>query len=370
MIPLNKPGAINNWGTTEFSFDQLSQKSELTFLSSAIDGLNLIYKYLKEKKGSLRVGVSPLTCFQAIYPIVAHGHIPVFIDVDEHTFNIDPSKLNKIDAVQAIHIGGNPCKMDTIQQWADDNQAIIIEDCAQAMGASFNGKYLGNFGDFSVFSLVKNLYTPAGGLLISKSPTQNYNLDNPSVSWKIYKSIKYSIEKKCSFQSIWNPIYFMLLNLKGDKAIGSINRPTAYKLPKALIDKSKVSIRYLEEMNSRRYKNARLFIDSAHEYYIPQAIQKNGISNYNRVMFYLKGKYAKDEIIKLRKVGIAANNLLQNYLCGFQEHISHDTILSRYYEQKKLPIYNELFPHIITIPNSPFLSNKEISHISSCLKRI
>ena len=66
---------------------------------------------------------------------------------------------------------------------------------------------------------------------------------------------------------------------------------------------------------------------------------------------------------KIRKKGVAANNLTQNYMCGYQAHISKDYLLGKYYQDSGLDVYNSIYNKIIAIPSSPFLTNKEIKHI-------
>lgn len=111
MIPLNKPcikSASGKYGDyADFMFSNFRGLNSYV-LSSAADGLHLIYKSLYEKRGTLKVGVSPLACFQAIYPIVQNGHIPVFVDIDDKTFNMDIDNLMKypvVDVLEVIHLG-------------------------------------------------------------------------------------------------------------------------------------------------------------------------------------------------------------------------------------------------------------------------
>lgn len=205
MIPLNKPcikSASGKYGDyADFMFSNFRGLNSYV-LSSAADGLHLIYKSLYEKRGTLKVGVSPLACFQAIYPIVQNGHIPVFVDIDDKTFNMDIDNLMKypvVDVLEVIHFGGNPNEMDVLCEWARNKHVLLIEDCAQALGAYYKGKMVGNFGDYSVFSLIKNLYSISGGLLLSKGMmTHTYPLLPEQIV--LYKRIKRFLEAHCSYK--------------------------------------------------------------------------------------------------------------------------------------------------------------------------
>lgn len=92
------------------------------------------------------------------------GATPVFVEPDIRTYNIDPSKIEekiteKTKAIMPVHLYGQPCDMDPILEIAKKHSLYIIEDCAQAHGATYKGKVIGSFGDAAGFSFYpgKNL---------------------------------------------------------------------------------------------------------------------------------------------------------------------------------------------------------------------
>lgn len=92
------------------------------------------------------------------------GAVPVFVEPDIRTFNLDPSKIEekiteKTKALMPVHLYGQPCDMDPIMELAAKHQLFVIEDCAQAHGALYKGKKIGTFGDAAGFSFYpgKNL---------------------------------------------------------------------------------------------------------------------------------------------------------------------------------------------------------------------
>ncbi len=96
--------------------------------------------------------------------IVLAGGIPVFADIEEEYYTIDPVKVReaitpKTKAIIAVHIYGQPCNMDALLSIAKEYQIPLIEDCAQAHGAEYKGKKIGSIGDVSCFSFypTKNL---------------------------------------------------------------------------------------------------------------------------------------------------------------------------------------------------------------------
>jgi perosamine synthetase len=116
--------------------------------------------------------VSPAFTFIATAnSILYQGLRPVFADVDERTFNIDPESLaevvtRKTRAVIGVHLYGQPFDMKAVGQICDDNNMILIEDCAQAHGALYDGKKVGGFG-IGCFSFypTKNMTTGEGGMI-------------------------------------------------------------------------------------------------------------------------------------------------------------------------------------------------------------
>jgi len=116
--------------------------------------------------------ISPAFTFIATAnSILYQGSKPVFADVDEKTFNIDPDDLlekitPKTRAVIGVHLYGQPFDLKAVSQICEDHHLTLIEDCAQAHGAEFEGKKVGSFG-IGCFSFypTKNMTTGEGGLI-------------------------------------------------------------------------------------------------------------------------------------------------------------------------------------------------------------
>ncbi len=102
------------------------------------------------------------------------GAVPVFVDIEPDTFNIDPNAIeaaitSKTKAVVPVHLFGQPADMQRIKAICDQHDLKLIEDCAQSFGASIKGKQTGSFGDVGCFSFFpsKNLGAFGDGGLIS-----------------------------------------------------------------------------------------------------------------------------------------------------------------------------------------------------------
>ena len=118
---------------------------------------------------------TPFTFFATAESISNVGAIPVFADIDERTFNIDPEQIQaaitpRTRAIMPVHLYGNPCEMDRIMEIAEANDLKVIEDCAQSFGARYRGKQTGTIGDVGAYSFfpTKNLGACGdGGLLVT-----------------------------------------------------------------------------------------------------------------------------------------------------------------------------------------------------------
>ncbi|HOX77104.1 MAG TPA: DegT/DnrJ/EryC1/StrS family aminotransferase [Bacteroidales bacterium] len=152
-------------------FSDLTGKKYILVTNSCRTALYMAYQSLGIKG---EVITSPLTCKVALDPIIESGNTLVFADINTGDLNIVPGDIehritDKTIAIQAIHLGGVACKMDRILSLAKQRNLIVIEDCAQSLGAYYNGKPSGSFGDVSCFSLIKNAYGIGGGILATNS---------------------------------------------------------------------------------------------------------------------------------------------------------------------------------------------------------
>ncbi|KAB7514661.1 aminotransferase class I/II-fold pyridoxal phosphate-dependent enzyme [Halosegnis rubeus] len=124
-----------------------------------------------------RVVTTPFSFISSSNTIRLAGAEPVFADISRESFNLDPDSVRKIaeeqdvDAILAVHLYGLPCNMEALSSIAADHDLHLIEDCAQAHGATYNGQRVGSFGDVGCFSFypTKNMTTGEGGMVTTDS---------------------------------------------------------------------------------------------------------------------------------------------------------------------------------------------------------
>lgn len=115
-----------------------------------------------------------------IFPIIQNSSVPVFVDIELKTCNIDTSQLeealsNKTKAVILAHTLGNPFNIEELKQFCDDNNLWLIEDNCDALGSKYQDRYTGSFGDISTYSFypAHHITMGEGGALLTNDEKLN-----------------------------------------------------------------------------------------------------------------------------------------------------------------------------------------------------
>lgn len=118
--------------------------------------------------------VPPYTFTSTATCVLMHNAIPVFADVDDEVYGLDPKAVERVispltRAMIPVHLFGHPVDLDGLMALAQKHDLKVIEDCAQAPGAKYKGRLVGTIGDCGIFSFTenKNITTGEGGMLIT-----------------------------------------------------------------------------------------------------------------------------------------------------------------------------------------------------------
>jgi dTDP-4-amino-4,6-dideoxygalactose transaminase len=167
-------------------------------VGNGLDALILSIEALELPSRS-EILVASNTYIATIIAIIRTGHIPILVEPDPNTYNIDPKKLKEnlssnTKAICITHLYGKPCKMNDITSFVNEHNLFLIEDCAQSHGAAFREKKTGTFGIAGCFSFypTKNLGGFGdGGAIV----TNNENFADKIIHLRNYGSkIKYQNE--------------------------------------------------------------------------------------------------------------------------------------------------------------------------------
>ncbi|SEN65654.1 UDP-4-amino-4,6-dideoxy-N-acetyl-beta-L-altrosamine transaminase [Paenibacillus sp. OV219] len=117
---------------------------------------------------------TPVTFLASSNCVLYMGGKPVFADIDSQTYNLDPAQIeakltDRTKAIIAVDFTGQPAEMDRIEMIARDHGLTIIHDAAHSLGASYQGRKVGTFGDMTMFSFhpVKHITTGEGGMIVT-----------------------------------------------------------------------------------------------------------------------------------------------------------------------------------------------------------
>jgi dTDP-4-amino-4,6-dideoxygalactose transaminase len=151
----------------EREFAEWSGSARAVGVFNGTVALDLALKALGVGKGD-EVVVTPRTFIASVSCVINAGATPVFADVDRDSGNIHPESVARVitgrtRAIIPVHLGGWPCEMAGFRALADQHGLVLIEDCAQAHGASIDGRMVGTFGEVGAWSFCQDKIITTGG---------------------------------------------------------------------------------------------------------------------------------------------------------------------------------------------------------------
>ena len=209
-------------------------------LSCGTAALHMAVKLAGVKQGD-KVFCSDMTFDATVNPVVYEGGVPVFIDTEYDTWNMDPVALEKafelypeVKVVVAVHLYGVPGKVDEIRAICEKHNAIIIEDAAESLGATYKGKQTGNFGKFGCISFNGNkiITGSTGGMLLT---------DNKEAAEKVRKWSTQSREN-----APWYQHEELGYNYRMSNVIAGVVRGQLPYLEEHIAQKKAIYMRYKE----------------------------------------------------------------------------------------------------------------------------
>ncbi len=310
-------------------------------VSSGTSGLHLSMLGLGVKDGD-EVIVPDKTFISTANAAIYCNAKPVFCDVDEHAFQIDPTKLKKLitkktRAIIPVHLAGNVCEMDEILEIAQGSNIPIVEDAAHAHGSTYKGKKAGSFGKLGVFSLYpdKIMASSDGGILVTNDKS-------------IYEKI-------------------MLLRNVGRKNLGKYDFSVIgynYRMNEIQAILAAEQLRLLPHMIKRRREIAAIY-DS--ELATMRMLRIQQIQPYVKSAYYayvlrlIKGNL-EELRKKLAKHGIESSPMFASlHKTGPYQKLSDKT---------KCPVSEKLDNQTFTIPLHPGMTNIQVNYVIKNIKKI
>lgn len=174
----------NNGNKNKELLENLKQYLSVNHLSLFSNGTLALILGIKSLGLSGEVITTPFTFPATVQALDWCGITPVFCDVEPDTLNLDPSKIEPLitertSAILGVHVFGNPCDVEAIQNIADKYHLKVVYDAAHAFGVEYKGKPIGQYGDLTMFSFhaTKLFNTVEGGAVVFKDRLLTRKLD-------------------------------------------------------------------------------------------------------------------------------------------------------------------------------------------------
>jgi dTDP-4-amino-4,6-dideoxygalactose transaminase len=343
--------------TNEFEerFSEYIGSEHAVALNSCTSALFLSLKVMNVGRGD--EVILPSFTFAATANVVVHcGAKPVFADIDPKKFLIDPEDVEakmtkKTKAIIVVHYAGQPAEMDKIMNIANKYGIKVIEDAAHAAGSAFeNGKKVGGSGNLTCFSFyaTKPMTTGEGGMITLNDISLSDRLKRLRLhgmdqdAWKRYLDDKYAKW----YYEVTEPGYKF--------NISDINSALGIE-----------QLRKLDSMNEKRRKVAESYNEHLKELDMVLPFIRQNVKSSYHLYPVLLGKFNREKFIvdmAKRGIGTSVHFIPLHTMPYYQEAWG--------YKRGDLPVTEDVFNRIVSLPVHPYLDEEKINYITDSIKDI
>jgi perosamine synthetase len=318
-----------------------------TAVSNGTAALHLALLALGTKQGD-EVIVPNLTFASPANMVALTGARPVFADVAKEYWCIDPQKArkkitSKTKAITVVHLYGHPARMDELLELANEYNIPVIEDCAEAHGAEFEGKKVGSFGSVNTFSFYANkiITTGEGGMVVT-------NDEEIASKVKILKDHGMTEEKRFWHETIG--FNYRMTNLQAALGVAQLKK--------------------IDNLINRKREIARIYRELLDD--------TEGVTSHPEMSWAKNVYWMYSILVDAKKYGASRDDLMGR--------LAKEGVETRrfFYPLHGLPAYdpfngnvNEEFPvseHLsnvgINLPSGPKIGDKDIEHVGTLIKDI
>ncbi|HPE10635.1 MAG TPA: DegT/DnrJ/EryC1/StrS family aminotransferase [Saprospiraceae bacterium] len=312
---------------------------------------------------------TPFTFFATAEAISCVGAKPVFVDVENDTFNIDPTQIKhaitpKTKAIIPVHVFGNPADMGQIREIAEKNSIVVIEDACQAIGGVYKKQKVGSLGDAACFSFfpTKNLGAYGDGGLIT---TNDEKIAIILTAMRMHGS-------GLAGEEAYNALHGLSTDMTLDVADETIYNPKKYynylighnsRLDAIQAAILRVKLKYLDLWNKKRNEKAAYYTDNLREINIsPQYIPEENFSAYH--LYVIQADDRNTVVDKLNK-----NHIATGIYYPIPLHLQ--TVYNDLgYSRGDLPNAEYLSERTFAIPLYPEITVYEQDYVIDVLKKV
>lgn len=338
-------------------------------VGNGTDALIIALKSLGIKEGD-EVITTDYTFFATAEAIRFIGATPVFCDVELDTYNIDPSQIEekiteKTKAIICVHLFGNACKMDEINDIAKRHNLYVVEDAAQAINSQYNGKNVGNLGDVACFSFfpTKNLGCFGDGGMITTNDDDLATImralkvhgsgENGMKAYAILNDEEVEVvEQNSGDNTVYNPLkyynYLIGHNSRLDEIQAAILR---------------IKLKHLDEYTENRRSISHKYIDALKDTSLVMPTETEGGKHVFH-LFILQSENREEIESKLKEKGIATGTYYKVPM-----HLQK-AFNDLGYKKGDFPNAEYLSERTFAIPLFPEMNDEEREYIINSIKEI
>ncbi|MDU4732500.1 DegT/DnrJ/EryC1/StrS family aminotransferase [Finegoldia magna] len=338
-------------------------------VGNGTDALIIALKSLGIKEGD-EVITTDYTFFATAEAIRFVGATPVFCDVELDTYNIDPSQIeekitDKTKAIICVHLFGNACKMDQINDIAKRHNLYVIEDAAQAINSQYKGKNVGNLGDVACFSFfpTKNLGCFGDGGMITTNDDDLATIiralkvhgsgENGMKAYAILNDEEVEVvEQNSGDNTVYNPLkyynYLIGHNSRLDEIQAAILR---------------IKLKHLDEYTENRRSISHKYIDALKNTSLVMPTETEGGKHVFH-LFILQSENREEIESKLKEKGIATGTYYKVPM-----HLQK-AFNDLGYKKGDFPNAEYLSERTFAIPLFPEMNDEEREYIINSIKEI
>ena len=308
-------------------------------VASGTDALHLALLAAGIKRGD-EVITTPFTFIATAEAISYVGAIPVFVDIDPDSFNIDITKIGpaitkRTKAIIPVHLYGQPVNMDGLMEIAKKHKLMVIEDCAQSFGAEYHGKKTGAIGDFGCFSFFpsKNLGGYGdGGMVITDDAKQAEHL----LSLRNHGSKVRYYHDEVGFNSRLDEIQAAIIRVK---------------------------FKHIEEYNAKRRNNARLYSKYLNAPGIHTPSEQNGTKHvFHQYTIRVKNR---DKVKQKLDAGGITSSMIY-YPVPLHVQTAYKDLGMK---PGSLPASEQAALEVLSLPMYPELTEEQIKKVAEAVKQ-
>lgn len=336
-------------------------------VNSGTDALIIALKALGIKEGD-EVITTPFTFFATAETVAMVGATPVFVDVDEATYNIDPSKIEekiteRTKAILPVHIFGQPANLNKIRDIANKYNLLVIEDACQAVGAALEGKRVGSIGDVGCFSFfpTKNLGGFGDGGMITTNDDniatvcrafkEHGMAQNGAKARYILDGVEDDLAGTVSPDGLYNPYKYYNYLIAYNSRLDAIQA--------RVLD---IKLDYLDGFNSKRTEIANFYekeLSSCVGIITPKV--KEGMTPvWHQYAFRCDKKDEMGNFLASKGVGSAAFYPVPLHLQKAFAYLG--------YKEGDLPVAEMITKQTVCLPIFPELKQDELEYVVACVK--